>query len=139
MANILSLARQAGDDDLLLNLSEFVGQRHVRERVAFAIESAQRRGEPCDHLLLSGPPGTGKHAVASIVAEAMGGEFYEISGPASQRPSDIIRPLLANATANNVFLIDEIHALLPNVEEVLYVAIEDGEVDLISSDKVAQL
>jgi Holliday junction DNA helicase RuvB len=111
-------------------LSEFVGQASARENLAVFIEAAIARGEPLDHVLFSGPPGLGKTTLAQIVARELGVGFRATSGPVLVRAGDLAA-LLTNLEPRDVLFIDEIHRLNPAVEEILYPAMEDFELDLI--------
>lgn len=111
-------------------IDEFVGQTELKERLAILIEAASSRGEPVDHLLFSGPPGLGKTSLASIVATEMGASFRSTSGPALDRPGDLAA-VITNLDAGDVLFIDEIHRLPRQVEEVLYPAMEDGQLDIV--------
>jgi len=113
-----------------LSLDEFVGQRQVRENLRIFIQAARGRGEALDHVLLFGPPGLGKTTLAQIVAREMGVGFRATSGPVIQRAGDLAA-ILTNLQARDVLFIDEIHRLMPAVEEVLYSAMEDFQLDLI--------
>ena len=112
------------------NLAEFVGQRNLRDNLRIFIEAAKTRGEPLDHVLFSGPPGLGKTTLAQIVAREMGVGFRATSGPVVQRAGDLAA-LLTNLQPRDVLFIDEIHRLAPSVEEILYPAMEDFQLDLI--------
>jgi holliday junction DNA helicase RuvB len=111
-------------------LAEFVGQRGQLDNLRVFIEAARRRGEALDHVLLSGPPGLGKTTLAQIVAREMGVGFRATSGPVIQRGGDLAA-LLTNLQPRDVLFIDEIHRLSPSVEEILYPAMEDFQLDLI--------
>jgi holliday junction DNA helicase RuvB len=111
-------------------LSEFVGQAQARENLAVFIAAAKARGEPLDHVLFSGPPGLGKTTLAQIVARELGVGFRSTSGPVLLRAGDLAA-LLTNLEPRDVLFIDEIHRLSPAVEEILYPAMEDFELDLI--------
>jgi len=112
------------------SFDEFVGQGRVVENLLLAIRAATARREPLDHLLLSGLPGLGKTTLAALVARAMGAQLHETSGPALQRPADLVG-ILSNLQAGDLLFIDEVHRLPRSVEEVLYGAMEDFVVDVI--------
>ncbi len=111
-------------------LAEFVGQRGLRDNLRIFIEAAKTRGEALDHVLFSGPPGLGKTTLAQIVAREMGVGFRATSGPVIQRAGDLAA-LLTNLQPLDVLFIDEVHRLAPSVEEILYPAMEDFQLDLI--------
>jgi Holliday junction DNA helicase RuvB len=111
-------------------LDEFVGQEALKERLSILIEAAAGRGESVDHLLFSGPPGLGKTSLAAIVAAEMGATFRSTSGPALDRPGDLAA-VITNLEAGDVLFIDEIHRLPRQVEEVMYPAMEDGQLDIV--------
>src|SRR5438874_4935419 len=111
-------------------LSEFVGQKQARDNLTVFIEAAKARHEPLDHVLFSGPPGLGKTTLAQIVARELGVNCRMTSGPVLVRAGDLAA-LLTNLDARDVLFIDEIHRLNPVVEEILYPAMEDFELDLI--------
>ncbi|BCW90346.1 Holliday junction ATP-dependent DNA helicase RuvB [Alphaproteobacteria bacterium SO-S41] len=113
-----------------LRLAEFIGQGKERERLKIYIEAAKARGEAMDHVLLYGPPGLGKTTLAQIVARELGVNFRATSGPVIARAGDLAA-LLTNLQPRDVLFIDEIHRLNPAVEEVLYPAMEDFQLDLI--------
>src|SRR5882757_7860509 len=111
-------------------LSEFTGQRKLKENLSIAIEAARMRGEAMDHVLLYGPPGLGKTTLAAIIAEELEVAFDQTSGPVLQKKLDL-SGLLTNIQKRQVFFIDEIHRLLPDVEEMMYSALEDFQLDLL--------
>src|SRR5579862_5526121 len=113
-----------------LSLDEFVGQRQIRDNLRVFIAAAQQRGDALDHVLLAGPPGLGKTTLAQIIARELGVGFRATSGPVIQRPGDLAA-LLTNIEKRDVLFIDEIHRLAPAVEEILYPAMEDFQLDLI--------
>lgn len=111
-------------------LDDFTGQAGARANLAVFIEAARRRGEAMDHLLFHGPPGLGKTTLAQIVARELGVNFRMTSGPVIAKPGDLAA-VLTNLEARDVLFIDEIHRLSPVVEEILYPALEDFELDLV--------
>jgi Holliday junction DNA helicase RuvB len=111
-------------------LADYVGQAKVREQLAIFIEAARRRKEPLDHVLLYGPPGLGKTTLAHIVAREMGVNLRQTSGPVLERAGDLAA-LLTNLEPMDVLFIDEIHRLSPVVEEILYPALEDYQIDIM--------
>ena len=111
-------------------LDEFVGQVQVKESLKIAIEAAQQRGEPLDHILFSGPPGLGKTTLAHIIAREMGAEIRSTTGPVLEKPGDIAA-LLTPLQRGDILFIDEIHRINPVVEEVLYPAMEDFFIDVM--------
>src|SRR3569833_3914120 len=111
-------------------LAEFVGQEPSKANLKVFIEAARGRGEALDHVLLFGPPGLGKTTLAQIVARELGGNFRATSGPVLAKAGDLAA-LLTNLEERDVLFIDEIHRLSPAVEEVLYPAMEDFQLDLI--------
>jgi len=111
-------------------LPEFIGQRTIRENLRIFIQAARDRAEALDHVLLHGPPGLGKTTLAQIVARELGVGFRATSGPVIQRAGDLAA-ILTNLQPRDVLFIDEIHRLQPAIEEVLYPAMEDFQLDLI--------
>ena len=111
-------------------LSDFVGQAQARENLSIFIEAAKSRGEALDHVLFSGPPGLGKTTLAQIVARELGVNFRSTSGPVLAKAGDLAA-ILTNLEPRDVLFIDEIHRLNPVVEEILYPAMEDYELDLV--------
>lgn len=112
------------------NLDDFVGQTKLKERLMISLEAASTLGKPLDHVLLSGPPGLGKTTLAQIVANELGSRLRVTSGPALERPGDLAS-ILTHLDERDVFFIDEIHRLPRAVEEVLYPAMEDFQLDLV--------
>ena len=111
-------------------LSDFVGQQQARENLKVFIDAAKGRGEALDHVLFSGPPGLGKTTLAQIVARELGVNFRSTSGPVLAKAGDLAA-ILTNLEPRDVLFIDEIHRLNPAVEEILYPAMEDCELDLV--------
>jgi len=111
-------------------LDEYVGQEKIREQLEIFIEAARQRKEPLDHVLLFGPPGLGKTTLAQIIAREMGVNLRHTSGPVLERAGDLAA-LLTNLEPNDVLFIDEIHRLSPVVEEILYPALEDYQIDIM--------
>jgi holliday junction DNA helicase RuvB len=111
-------------------LDDFAGQPHVREQLAISIEAAKRRGEAMDHVLLCGPPGLGKTTLAGIIAHELSVAMDQTAGPVLQKKLDLTG-ILSNVRARQVFFIDEIHRLLPDIEEILYAALEDFRLDIL--------
>lgn len=112
------------------SLNEYIGQTKVKENMKIYIEAAKKRGEPLDHVLLYGPPGLGKTTLANIIATEMNSNIKITSGPAIEKPGDLAA-LLTNLSPNDVLFIDEIHRLNRSVEEILYPALEDYNLDII--------
>ena len=111
-------------------LEEYVGQKAVREQMSIFLQAARGRGEPLDHTLIFGPPGLGKTTLASIIANEMGVSLKATSGPVLEKAGDIAA-LMTNLEPGDVLFIDEIHRLSPVVEEVLYPALEDYQLDIM--------
>src|ERR1051325_4013942 len=132
---LISGARQAEDAQFEAGLrprrlADFAGQPKLKETLSIAIEAARLRGEAMDHVLLYGPPGLGKTTLASIIAEELEAGFTTTSGPVLQKKLDLTG-ILSNIRLHQVFFIDEVHRLLPDVEEMLYSALEDFRVDIL--------
>ena len=109
-------------------LADFQGQARLKENLAVFIKAARGRGEALDHTFLIGPPGLGKTTLASIIANEMEAEIRMTSAPALDKPKDLAG-ILTNVTEGSIFFIDEIHRLKPALEEMLYIAMEDFEID----------
>jgi Holliday junction DNA helicase RuvB len=129
-------SRASREDELIdrairpKSLADYTGQSHVKEQMAIFIEAARGRGEPLDHLLIFGPPGLGKTTLAMVVANEMGVNIKNTSGPVLEKAGDLAA-LLTNLEPNDVLFIDEIHRLSPVVEEILYPAMEDYQLDIM--------
>ena len=124
----------SGDYDNSLRpktLAEYIGQDTVKENLKIFIEAARQRGESLDHVLLYGPPGLGKTTLSQIIANELGVSFRITSGPAIEKPGDLASTL-TNLNSGDVLFIDEIHRLSRNVEEILYPAMEDFSLDIIT-------
>jgi Holliday junction DNA helicase RuvB len=128
---------QAFDEDARIDASvrparmaDFIGQQRVKENIEIAIQAARSRGEALDHVLLYGPPGLGKTTLAQIIANEMGVVLKTSSGPLLERKGDLTA-ILTSLEAREVFFLDEIHRLLPAIEEILYPAMEDYRIDLV--------
>jgi Holliday junction DNA helicase RuvB len=111
-------------------LDEYIGQDRIRENLQVAIAAALQRGEPLDHVLLHGPPGLGKTTLAYVIGNEMGVPVRATSGPAIEKPGDLVG-IVTNLAAGEVLFVDEIHRMSPAVEEILYPALEDYEVDIV--------
>jgi len=112
------------------SLDDFTGQPKAKELLSIAIEAARQRGEALDHVLLIGPPGLGKTTLANILARELAVKFDQTSGPILQKKLDL-SGILSNVQQNQVFFIDEIHRLLPDIEEMLYTSLEDFRLDIV--------
>src|SRR5579862_3317930 len=111
-------------------LKEYIGQQSVKQNLEVAIQAARKRKEPLDHILLYGPPGLGKTTLASVIANEMEAQFRATAGPLIQLKGDLTA-ILTNLDFGDVLFIDEIHRLQPNIEEILYPAMEDYKLDII--------
>jgi len=111
-------------------LDEYIGQDRIRENLQVAIAAARQRNEPLDHVLLHGPPGLGKTTLAYVIGNEMAVPVRATSGPAIEKPGDLVG-IVTNLKKNEVLFIDEIHRMSPAVEEILYPALEDYEVDIV--------
>lgn len=130
-------SRPETDEDIVLNislrpsaLSEFIGQKEVVDNLKLSLEAAKQRKEPLEHVLLCGPPGLGKTCLATIIAHEMGTKITATSGPAIERAGDLIG-ILTNLEAGDILFIDEIHRLSKVVEEFLYPAMENFQIDFV--------
>src|SRR3989454_7711309 len=111
-------------------LDEYIGQKSIRENLLVSVTAAKQRNEPLDHVLLHGPPGLGKTTLAYVIANEMGVPIRATSGPAIEKPGDLVG-IVTNLARREVLFIDEIHRMSPAIEEILYPALEDYEVDIV--------
>jgi len=136
MTDRLTSASANREDDIVeatirpQRLAEYLGQPVVREQLGIYIEAARRRGEALDHVLIFGPPGLGKTTLSHVIANELGVNLRSTSGPVLERPGDLAA-LLTNLQPRDVLFVDEIHRLSPIVEEVLYPALEDFQIDIM--------
>ena len=136
-ASSVLIKTQENDEDIVLNLSlrpaklaEFIGQKELVDNLKIAIIAARERCEPLEHILFDGPPGLGKTSLAHIVSHEMSGKITATSGPAIERAGDLIG-ILTNLEKGDILFIDEIHRLSKVVEEFLYPAMENFQIDFI--------
>ena len=112
------------------SLDEYLGQQAVREQLRIYIEAAKQRGEALDHVLIFGPPGLGKTTLSNVIANELGVNLRQTSGPVIEKAGDLAA-LLTNLQPHDVLFIDEIHRMQPVIEEVLYPAMEDYQIDIM--------
>jgi Holliday junction DNA helicase RuvB len=131
------VSASSADDDLRYeaglrprSLDEYIGQDRIREQLQVAIAAARQRGEALDHVLLYGPPGLGKTTLAGVIAHELGVPIRPTAGPVIEKPGDLAA-MLSNLQAKEVLFIDEIHRMAPAIEEILYPAMEDYELDIM--------
>ncbi len=130
---MITADKRVGDQDATIRprrLSEYVGQEHLKSNLEVFIEAAKKRNETIEHMIFYGPPGLGKTTLANVIANEMGVAIKTTSGPAIERPGDLAA-VLTNLQARDILFIDEIHRLNRAVEEVLYPAMEDFELDIM--------